>query len=92
MVNQLNTKKSIAKPAKGTVRLVFKKGSSEWGFRSFMPCSELYDCSAGYLVNDICIVKAKVDIPIKSQDHGPGISATIKSSIRKNRNGWSLQM
>ncbi|KAI5342765.1 hypothetical protein L3X38_010641 [Prunus dulcis] len=46
MVNQLDTNKSIAKPAKGTVRLVFKKGSSEWGFRSFMPCSELYDCSA----------------------------------------------
>ncbi|XP_020413679.1 uncharacterized protein LOC109947587 [Prunus persica] len=85
MVNQLDTKKSIAKPAKGTVRLVFKKGSSEWGFRSFMPCSELYDCSAGYLVNDICIVEAKVHIPIKSQDHGPGVSATIRSSIKKEQ-------
>ncbi|XP_021822586.1 MATH domain and coiled-coil domain-containing protein At3g58270-like isoform X2 [Prunus avium] len=85
MVNQLDTKKSISKPAKGTVRLGFKKGSSEWGFRSFMPCSELYDCSAGYLVNDICIVEAKVDIPIKSQDHGSGISATIKSSIKKEQ-------
>ncbi|CAL9006829.1 unnamed protein product, partial [Prunus brigantina] len=44
-----------------------RDGSSEWGFRSFMPCSELYDYSAGYFVNDICIVEAKVDIPIKIQ-------------------------
>ncbi|CAL9005011.1 unnamed protein product [Prunus brigantina] len=96
MVNQLDTKKSIAKPAvwswNSTVRLVFKKGSSEWGFRSFMHCSELYDYSAGYLVNDICIVEAKVDIQLRVKIMDLTFLQLSNPQLRKNRNGWILQM
>ncbi|ONI21241.1 hypothetical protein PRUPE_2G054900 [Prunus persica] len=84
LVNQLDSSKSKIKQTQGIAK-EFKEERREWGYKSFMPLCELYDCSAGYLVNDICIVEAKVDIPIKSQDHGPGVSATLKSSIKKEQ-------
>ncbi|GJU46683.1 putative RNA-directed DNA polymerase [Tanacetum coccineum] len=36
----------------------FNAQESDWGFTSFMPLSELYDPSKGYLLNDTCIVEA----------------------------------
>ncbi|KAK8641315.1 hypothetical protein V6N13_010728 [Hibiscus sabdariffa] len=38
----------------------FNAGESDWGFTSFMPLSEVYDLSRGYLVNDTLIVEAEV--------------------------------
>ncbi|KAF8398027.1 hypothetical protein HHK36_016953 [Tetracentron sinense] len=38
----------------------FNARNSDWGFTSFMPLSELYDPARGYLVNDTCIIQAKV--------------------------------
>ncbi|CAM8884881.1 unnamed protein product [Rhodiola kirilowii] len=38
----------------------FNARESDWGFTSFMPLSELYDPSRGFLVNDTVIVEAEV--------------------------------
>lgn len=38
----------------------FNARESDWGFTSFMPLSELYDPTRGYLVNDTLIVEAEV--------------------------------
>lgn len=40
----------------------FNARESDWGFTSFMPLSELYDPTRGYLVNDTCIVEAEVAV------------------------------
>lgn len=40
----------------------FNARESDWGFTSFMPLSELYDPSKGYLVNDTCIIEAEVAV------------------------------
>lgn len=40
----------------------FNQRESDWGFTSFMPLSELYDPSKGYLVNDSVIVEADVAV------------------------------
>lgn len=40
----------------------FTGRESDWGFTSFMPLSELYDPSRGYLVNDTVIVEADVAV------------------------------
>ncbi|KAM7256047.1 hypothetical protein ACFE04_011788 [Oxalis oulophora] len=38
----------------------FNARESDWGFTSFMPLSELYDPSRGYLVNDTLLIEAEV--------------------------------
>jgi ubiquitin carboxyl-terminal hydrolase 7 len=40
----------------------FSARESDWGFTSFMPLSELYNPSRGYLVNDTCIIEAEVAV------------------------------
>lgn len=40
----------------------FNARESDWGFTSFMPLSDLYDPSRGYLVNDTVIVEAEVAV------------------------------
>lgn len=40
----------------------FNARESDWGFTSFMPLSELYDPSRGYLVNDTVYVEAEVAV------------------------------
>lgn len=40
----------------------FNSRESDWGFTSFMPLSELYDPTRGYLLNDKCIVEADVAV------------------------------
>ncbi|CAN6697365.1 unnamed protein product [Malus baccata var. baccata] len=80
LVNQRDTKNSKTWPPKGSVPQEFNEINSEWGFTSFMPISELYDKSAGYLVDDVCIVEANLNVPIKVEHQGTGISATIEFS------------
>ncbi|BFG34993.1 hypothetical protein CerSpe_212670 [Prunus speciosa] len=56
VVNQIHNKYSVRKDTQHQ----FNARESDWGFTSFMPLSELYDPSRGYLVNDILIIEAEV--------------------------------
>lgn len=38
----------------------FNARESDWGFTSFLPLTDLYDPSKGYLVNDTVVVEAEV--------------------------------
>ncbi|KAG8376856.1 hypothetical protein BUALT_Bualt09G0107400 [Buddleja alternifolia] len=58
VVNHLHSKYTIKKDTQHQ----FNQRESDWGFTSFMPLSELYDPSKGYLVNDTCVVEADVAV------------------------------
>nr|GEY67595.1 ubiquitin carboxyl-terminal hydrolase 12-like isoform X1 [Tanacetum cinerariifolium] len=58
VVNQIHNKFTMRKDNQHQ----FNARESDWGFTSFMPLSELYDPSRGYLLNDTCIVKADVAV------------------------------
>ncbi|KDP21926.1 hypothetical protein JCGZ_03064 [Jatropha curcas] len=58
VVNQIHNKYSIRKDTQHQ----FNARESDWGFTSFMPLSDLYDPSRGYLVNDTVIVEAEVAV------------------------------
>ncbi|KAK9279617.1 hypothetical protein L1049_013296 [Liquidambar formosana] len=58
VVNQIHNKYSVRKDTQHQ----FNARESDWGFTSFMPLSELYDPSRGYLVNDTCIIEAEVAV------------------------------
>ncbi|KAM5575099.1 hypothetical protein ABKV19_014172 [Rosa sericea] len=93
LVNQLDGKKSITKSTKGTV--LFNENQSELGFKSFVPASELYDWTAGYLVSNKCIIKAKVATPIvKIQDPGTEIPSKKESNrkVPSNVNSGQAQV
>ncbi|ONM32290.1 Ubiquitin carboxyl-terminal hydrolase 13 [Zea mays] len=55
VVNQIHPKYTIRKDTQHQ----FNARESDWGFTSFMPLSDLYDPSRGYLVNDTIIVEAE---------------------------------
>ncbi|KAG7958451.1 hypothetical protein I3843_10G021400 [Carya illinoinensis] len=56
VVNQVHSKYSMRKETQHQ----FTARESDWGFTSFMPLSDLYDPTRGYLVNDTCVVEAEV--------------------------------
>ncbi|KAI3520319.1 hypothetical protein L1887_09662 [Cichorium endivia] len=58
VVNQVHNKLTVRKDTQHQ----FNSRESDWGFTSFMPLSELYDPSRGYLLNDKCIVEADVAV------------------------------
>lgn len=58
VVNQVHNKYSVRKDTQHQ----FNARESDWGFTSFMPLSELYDPSRGYLVNDTVLVEAEVAV------------------------------
>uniref|UniRef100_A0A7C9CRZ2 ubiquitinyl hydrolase 1 n=1 Tax=Opuntia streptacantha TaxID=393608 RepID=A0A7C9CRZ2_OPUST len=58
VVNQIHHKYSIRKETQHQ----FNARESDWGFTSFMPLSDLYDLSRGYLVNDTVVVEAEVAV------------------------------
>ncbi|CAA0818763.1 Ubiquitin carboxyl-terminal hydrolase 12 [Striga hermonthica] len=58
VVNQVNDKWTVKKDTQHQ----FSQRESDWGFTSFMPLSELYDPSRGYLVNDTCVIQADVAV------------------------------
>ncbi|KAL6841585.1 hypothetical protein ACP4OV_028524 [Aristida adscensionis] len=60
VVNQIQQKYTIRKDSQHQ----FNARESDWGFTSFMPLSELYDPSRGYLVNDTVVVEAEVAVRI----------------------------
>ncbi|GJN34912.1 hypothetical protein PR202_gb23621 [Eleusine coracana subsp. coracana] len=67
VVNQIHPKYTIRKgrTTAGTMEDTqhqFNARESDWGFTSFMPLSELYDPSRGYLLNDTVIVEAEVAV------------------------------
>nr|CAB3465917.1 unnamed protein product [Digitaria exilis] len=55
VVNQIHPKYTIRKDTQHQ----FNARESDWGFTSFMPLSDLYDPSRGYLVNDTVVVEAE---------------------------------
>ncbi|MQL74619.1 hypothetical protein Taro_006967, partial [Colocasia esculenta] len=58
VINQIHHKITIRKDTQHQ----FNARESDWGFTSFMPLSEIYDPSRGYLVNDKLIVEAEVAV------------------------------
>lgn len=58
VVNQAHHKYTIRKETQHQ----FNARESDWGFTSFMPLSELYDLSRGYLVNDTVVIEAEVAV------------------------------
>ncbi|CAM0949863.1 unnamed protein product [Alopecurus aequalis] len=58
IVNQIQQKYTTRKDTQHQ----FNARESDWGFTSFMPLSELYDPSRGYLVNDTVVVEAEVAV------------------------------
>ncbi|XP_074282078.1 ubiquitin C-terminal hydrolase 12 isoform X1 [Silene latifolia] len=58
VVNQLHQKYSIRKETQHQ----FNSRENDWGFTSFMPLSELYDPSRGYLANDTVVIEAEVAV------------------------------
>ncbi|KAM3255324.1 hypothetical protein ACQJBY_048575 [Aegilops geniculata] len=58
IVNQIHQKYTARKDTQHQ----FNARESDWGFTSFMPLSELYDPSRGYLVNDTIVVEAEVAV------------------------------
>ncbi|VAI14685.1 unnamed protein product [Triticum turgidum subsp. durum] len=67
IVNQIHQKYTARKgcmlvPCLADTQHQFNARESDWGFTSFMPLSELYDPSRGYLVNDTVVVEAEVAV------------------------------
>ncbi|XP_038987968.1 ubiquitin carboxyl-terminal hydrolase 12-like isoform X1 [Phoenix dactylifera] len=58
VINQIHNKYTIRKDTQHQ----FNARESDWGFTSFMPLSELYDPTRGYLVNDTLVVEAEVAV------------------------------
>lgn len=58
VVNQAHHKYSIRKETQHQ----FNARESDWGFTSFMPLSDVYDPSRGYLVNDTLVIEAEVAV------------------------------
>ncbi|KAK9699295.1 hypothetical protein RND81_08G165600 [Saponaria officinalis] len=58
VVNQIHQKFSIRKETQHQ----FNARENDWGFTSFMPLSELYDPSRGYLANDTVVIEAEVAV------------------------------
>jgi len=56
VVNQIHTKYTIRKDTQHQ----FNARESDWGFTSFMPLSDLYDPTRGYLMNDTVFIEAEV--------------------------------
>ncbi|CAN8237138.1 unnamed protein product [Cochlearia groenlandica] len=58
VVNQIQSRYTIRKDTQHQ----FNTRESDWGFTSFMPLSELYDHSRGYLMNDTVLIEAEVTV------------------------------
>ena len=73
---------------------MFSEHQNEWGVIAFMPLHELYFRS-GYLVNDICIVQAKIDVdvpsvlrshvPVKIENQGNDTHTVGESTKRQSK-------
>ncbi|XP_020082060.1 ubiquitin carboxyl-terminal hydrolase 12-like isoform X1 [Ananas comosus] len=58
VINQIQNRLTIRKDTQHQ----FNARESDWGFTSFMPLSDLYDPSRGYLLNDTIVVEAEVAV------------------------------
>ncbi|XP_020097199.1 ubiquitin carboxyl-terminal hydrolase 12-like isoform X2 [Ananas comosus] len=58
VINQIQNRLTIRKDTQHQ----FNARESDWGFTSFMPLSDLYDPSRGYLLNDTLVVEAEVAV------------------------------
>ncbi|KAF5177466.1 Ubiquitin carboxyl-terminal hydrolase [Thalictrum thalictroides] len=58
VVNQASNRYTVRKDTQHQ----FNVRESDWGFTSFMPLSELYDISKGFLLNDRLVIEAEVAV------------------------------
>ncbi|KAL3323888.1 hypothetical protein AABB24_038191, partial [Solanum stoloniferum] len=58
VLNQAHTKFTVRKDTQHQ----FNARESDWGFTSFMPLSELYDPSRGFIMDDTVVVEADVSV------------------------------
>ncbi|MED6116817.1 hypothetical protein PIB30_103749, partial [Stylosanthes scabra] len=56
LINQVDDKMTKIKET----HHMFNAKHSDWGFTSFIPLAEFYDRSKGFIVNDSCIIEAKI--------------------------------
>ncbi|MED6108127.1 hypothetical protein PIB30_020574 [Stylosanthes scabra] len=60
LINQLDPKKTKA----FEIKVTYNVEESDWGFPKFMPLADFYDDSKGFIVNDTCIIEAKILVSI----------------------------
>ncbi|PQP95105.1 hypothetical protein Pyn_05949 [Prunus yedoensis var. nudiflora] len=82
IVNQLQSSKSLTKDTEH----VFNKRDSNSGFTSLIPLSEFCDHSKGYVVNDTCIIEAKVAV------HKSEIKILEEQKTRRSTTSRDLQI
>ncbi|XP_052113940.1 MATH domain and coiled-coil domain-containing protein At3g58370 [Arachis duranensis] len=58
LINQVNDKLTQTKETQHT----FNARESDWGFISFIPLADFYDHSKGFIVDDTCIIEAKISV------------------------------
>nr|GEW58681.1 ubiquitin carboxyl-terminal hydrolase 12-like [Tanacetum cinerariifolium] len=75
VVNQIHSKFTMRKDTKHQ----FNARETDWGFTSFMPLSELYDPSKGYLLNDTSPTASRENerLILNSVQNGPLVWPTI---------------
>ncbi|MED6108126.1 hypothetical protein PIB30_020573 [Stylosanthes scabra] len=56
LINQVNDKMTKIKET----HHMFNAKHNDWGFTSFIPLAAFYDRSKGFIVNDTCIIEAKI--------------------------------
>ncbi|BBH02046.1 ubiquitin-specific protease 12 [Prunus dulcis] len=82
IVNQLQSSESLTKDTEH----VFNKSDSNSGFTSLIPLSEFCDHSKGYVVNDTCIIEAKVAV------HKSEIKILEEQKTRRSTTSRDLQI
>ncbi|KAL1331737.1 hypothetical protein AAHE18_12G208300 [Arachis hypogaea] len=58
LINQVNSKMTEVREAQHT----FNAKESNWGFNSFLRLADFYDLRKGFIVNDTCIIEAKISV------------------------------
>ncbi|XP_015951335.1 MATH domain and coiled-coil domain-containing protein At3g58370-like [Arachis duranensis] len=58
LINQIDSKLTKAKEAQHT----FNARESDWGYTLFIPLADFYDHSKGFIVDDTCIIEAKISV------------------------------
>ncbi|MFS7889860.1 putative ubiquitinyl hydrolase 1 [Helianthus anomalus] len=67
VVNQMHHSLNVRKDTQHLFE--FTSRTNDWGFKSFMPLSELYDEGKGYNVNDTCIIEAVITVRRSTVDY-----------------------
>ncbi|XLR12279.1 hypothetical protein HN51_049005 [Arachis hypogaea] len=61
MVNNVNNRLYF-RATKAKAQHTFNAKESNWGFNSFLRLADFYDLRKGFIVNDTCIIEAKISV------------------------------